>query len=634
LRHIGGSIIPFVFIDGPINLLTHPVSPVFPHALIRSHLVSICLVEYGAGSDLLLCHRFGSSTMSCAILNLNSIEKKGGSEGKMRATLLILAVWMLAACSPKPSRRVPAAVLTPTQASTVSPARSSTLAASRTHSPAATSTPTQVSTAAPARSSTLAASRSHPPAAVTPTPESTAAPAHTSTRRPPATPARRATTLVPSPSATIDLSRQVTRTPAASPLCPPLTPGLPPDFKLPDTLYDVTNHEVIDQVLAYLNRGSSLESVSAALQSTYAGSFNHTSLIQDVNGDQAPDLVLDIPHVWVAGCRDGQYVALYDNPEAGEYEGILEVGDVNRDGVAEITFYDLIFNDWESYFRILEWDGEHFVDLIQRGREDPAWKDSTLGRFLTWYDPYQYLGAFEMGGWVNEVNYRDQDGDGMLEFYLDLNSPFSYDALILGPWRSTHEIYTWDGRKYMFSGLEIDPPRYRFQAVQDGDRLSFVGRYAEALALYQTAIFGSGMATWSRTNYREQIDSLAGETPIPTLIPYDAQEYGHLAAYARLRILLLHLVQGHTSDAQVVYDTLQARFPAGAPGHQYAQAAAAFWEQYQSSHSLAQACQVVIQAATADPAEFFRYLGNTERGEGDFGEQSHLYLPEDACPFR
>ncbi len=45
----------------------------------------------------------------------------------------------------------------------------------------------------------------------------------------------------------------------------------------------------------------------------------------------------------------------------------------------------------------------------------------------------------------------------------------------------------------------------------------------------------------------------------------DPNEYPNLAAYARYRIMLLYLLQGWDSDAQVIYETLQEIILRGHP---------------------------------------------------------------------
>jgi hypothetical protein len=60
--------------------------------------------------------------------------------------------------------------------------------------------------------------------------------------------------------------------------------------------------------------------------------------------------------------------------------------------------------------------------------------------------------------------------------------------------------------------------------------------------------------------------------------------------------------------------------------------AAEFWQEYQSSESLREACFAAINHAEEYKNDIFTYLGNTEE-DTSHGTQSHYYTPWDMCPF-
>lgn len=180
-----------------------------------------------------------------------------------------------------------------------------------------------------------------------------------------------------------------------------------------------------------------------------------------------------------------------------------------------------------------------------------------------------------------------------------------------------------------------DPPEYRFQAVQDGDRASLAGQYDKALGFYQQAIFDDKLEGWSRAQrdyvlqvHFDQEDGTA--TPVETRPPLDPAEYPALAAYARYRIMLLHVVQGHLSDAKVVYDTLQAKFPEGQHGYIQAELATAFWKRYAMSGDIGDACNAAIEYTQSNSIDILFYLGNNSQ----YGSQNLAYTPETVCPFQ
>ena len=127
----------------------------------------------------------------------------------------------------------------------------------------------------------------------------------------------------------------------------------------------------------------------------------------------------------------------------------------------------------------------------------------------------------------------------------------------------------------------------------------------------------------------EILDLEKNPTPITNyLLCADLTEYPSLAAYAYYRIMLLHIVQGHESDAGTVYKTLQQKFRNDLYGHPYEEMATAFWDAYQSTHKMYDGCAAAIEYAAEHP-EILAPLGSDYHGS-----QSHIYVPADVCPFR
>ncbi len=149
--------------------------------------------------------------------------------------------------------------------------------------------------------------------------------------------------------------------------------------------------------------------------------------------------------------------------------------------------------------------------------------------------------------------------------------------------------------------------------------------------MYQEAIFSdklNGYSTEIRDNLRARWDASFGTTPTATPYPLAPDEYPSLAAYAYYRIMLLHIVQNHESDAGTVYKTLQQKFGSDTYGHPYYEMATEFWNAYQSTHNMYDGCAAAIQYAAEHP-EILTPLGSDYHGS-----QSHIYVPADVCPFR
>jgi hypothetical protein len=231
---------------------------------------------------------------------------------------------------------------------------------------------------------------------------------------------------------------------------------------------------------------------------------------------------------------------------------------------------------------------------------------------------------------IASITITDIDGNGTKELVLKDYGPAGFDIIVnFGPWRGKRVVFTWDGLHFLLSFVEMDPPEYRFQALQDADRFFLMGDYDRALGYYQNVIFSKGLEWWSeeRKDYERQTyyaSLLEPPTPIPP--DPDPNEYPTLAAYARYRILLLHLTLGWESDAKVIYDSLQQKFPQGVTGHQYASLATTLWSSYQRSGDLAAACSEVIEYVDGHQDEILYPLNPYHYG------QSHRYTPEDICP--
>lgn len=93
-------------------------------------------------------------------------------------------------------------------------------------------------------------------------------------------------------------------------------------------------------------------------------------------------------------------------------------------------------------------------------------------------------------------------------------------------------------------------------------------------------------------------------------------------------MIILHTFLGELEAAQVKYATLQEKFPAGNPGHPYVEMATDFWNAYQSSGKIYNACAAAIAYADAH-SEILTPLGSDYHGW-----QSRIYKPADVCPFR
>lgn len=384
--------------------------------------------------------------------------------------------------------------------------------------------------------------------------------------------------------------------------------------------------EFEQNILNYLNTGGSASGLQWTLNNSLITinepvQFTTTISSTDITGDATPDLVMDLYYegpefvgdsLYIFQCKEGQYQAFalfpfgWFNPLGHETsDGLRAIRDMTLNGIPEIV-YSFIDNVgahgyFTRTFHIVEWDGAEFADLIVNP---------------DFYDPgssSNFAYAYNGDGVI-----RDTDDNGTLELLLTIGTaPHYVDE---GPQRNRTEVLSWNGVAFTAARSYYDPPEYRFQAARDGDEASIRGDYDEALAFYQQAIFDEKLFGWTGGRFADPF-YYGGETPTP-----DLEERPRLDAYSRYRIVLLHLLQGNMDPAQIVYDTLQEKFPANTVGHDYAQMAVAFWEDYLIHEDLTAACSMAIEFATT-----YWEIIVAPLGTGYYG-LSYPYHAEDVCP--
>ena len=396
-------------------------------------------------------------------------------------------------------------------------------------------------------------------------------------------------------------------------------------------------------ILEALNNGIPFDTIDEALRED----IHYWSSVEsiDLTGDGIAEvLVTDLIYrVFILGCDQGAYRIFLN------YEDIMSSSmtpprifafeDMNLNGTPEILWTFQVGTGGTQVIDVHEWNGHSFTRIIINTPGGHIIQDSNLWRALWWYFPYSgYDGPPGMEG-PAEVIVRDLDMNGTKEIIAIDQGPIDRYKFICNPprtepWRVMEKIYTWDGHYYSLSSVEMELPIYRFQAIQDADRLFLLGEYDRALALYQDVVFSNTLEWWSpeRMTYVAQEHCLQYErSNSPIVEPEHFQnpsEYLSLAAYARYRIMLHHVVRGWLPEAELVYETLVSNFPPASTGYTYVEISSVFWENYQSSRDSAFACKAAIEFVESNPSTLF-YLGRP-----DHGHQSHRYTPQDLCPLK
>jgi hypothetical protein len=294
----------------------------------------------------------------------------------------------------------------------------------------------------------LLATCSTPEAAPTPTATNAPTPPRTRTAIPTATERAEITTSTPPSSVTPSLS--------ATQSAPAVECPQPSDQTV--TISPIGPESSIvegfePQILEYLNvRGSAdgLEAILSKLTLTDSDGTTWQARTQvistDVTGDTTPDVVIDLSFfvegqyadgaVFAFMCRQGQYeggavtriggaVLTSESPDPG----IRAIQDMNGNGVPEIvlSYIEVIGThvNFTRLFRIIEWDGEQFVDLIES--DDP-----------------NHPNAAEVNNGDGTI--YDTDGDGTAELVLTNGPGRGPDAGT--PDHPRTEVWAWNGSAF------------------------------------------------------------------------------------------------------------------------------------------------------------------------------------------
>jgi len=437
----------------------------------------------------------------------------------------------------------------------------------------------------------------------------------------------------PSPSTSPTLGPPTTRTPAPPAVCPKADERAVANVSL--ILSPSVVEDLKAQILEYLNSGGSATGLRNALARVRYVEADHENqghaFVQsiDVTGDTTPDIVVDLvfPYpefgvLFVFQCERGAYHDIYahliggaQHMQPGSEDGFRDIADMNGNGVPDIIFSYVVSTSARGYrnreFQIMEWDGTEFIHLIP-GDENTGSSSSSFAY------------SFDGDGYIT-----DTDNNGTPELaIMQVTIPEYPDS---GPQRGRTDFWEWDGYQIAFARWEYEPPIYRFQAVQDGDDATRFGEYEKALAFYQQAIFDRDLLGWSRGQYWPDAwykSELMGG-PMPTPTP-DPNERPRLEAYARYRIMLLHILKGHLPEATIVYNTLREKFPEGKIGHSYAELADVFWQVYFESEDIDAACQNATVFAEATAEDILVPLGSDFYGwaNRDYGAQDICLMYE------
>jgi hypothetical protein len=277
----------------------------------------------------------------------------------------------------------------------------------------------------------------------------------------------------------------------------------------------------------------------------------------------------------VAGCANGAYLLRYQIATGGAVPQIISTGDLNADNRA-----DLLFS----------------AEACAADNTD----DCAFRTQLLTFDPPSGRFVSLLNGTIASAvapTLRDIDDDRVQEIVV--RSDFDGNRAT-GPLRTGTTIYDWNGTNYTLSIVQLDPPRFKIQILQEADRAFTRQDYESAISLYSQAETDTGLRFW----YND--------------------EQGLLSSYAFYRLVLAY---AYTEDERLLptYQAAVQPYPDPAAAPVYITLLNTFWNALQVTGNLNSACREV-QAIIGTRPEALELLNR-------YGSRSPTYTAADFCPF-
>lgn len=226
----------------------------------------------------------------------------------------------------------------------------------------------------------------------------------------------------------------------------------------------------IEAIRIFLNNGGTTENLRLEIIEEW-DAFGEVGYLRDdtdLTGEGQGDLVMgytapgDVGTLLIFGCQNGRYELLYEAIADGiAPPELVHLGDINNNLPAEVVFARRICVDadfCELQIQVVAWSARvgGFANL--------------LGETLTTLDLPRM---------------SDFDSDSVLELIVPLENNGTSET---GPLRTGLNIYDWNGELYLLSFIELNPPRYRIQVVQEGDKAFANFDPESAIRSYEVAI--------------------------------------------------------------------------------------------------------------------------------------------------
>jgi hypothetical protein len=377
------------------------------------------------------------------------------------------------------------------------------------------------------------------------------------------------------PATAVALANQPTPTPNYA-ACP--VPANPPL----DATAPTNGLALRTTILGYLTQGGAPLALTDQLRAWgVIGEEGAVEINTDFTGAGQADVILSYAApdeggtLLVMGCANGAYNLRYQISTGGTPPQIISTGDLNAD-----TRPDLLFSA-ETCAADNPDDCAFRTQLITF--------DAASGRFVSLLNGTLSSAAAPAT--------RDIDDDRVQEIVV--RSDFDGNRAT-GPLRTGTYIYDWNGVTFTLSIVQLDPPRFKIQVLQEADRAFNRQEFESAIGLYNQAELDTGLRFWFN------------------------DEQGLLSSYAFYRLVLAY---AYIEDERLLptYQAATQPFPDPASAPIYITLLNTFWNALQVTGNLNSACREV-QAIIGTRPEALELLNR-------YGSRSPTYTAADLCPF-
>lgn len=191
--------------------------------------------------------------------------------------------------------------------------------------------------------------------------------------------------------------------------------------------------------------------------------------------------------------------------------------------------------------------------------------------------------------------------------------------------RSVRLTYAWQGNELQLAKRDFLPSAYRFHALEDAQIALDAGDVELALTSYQKAASDDSLKDSLSWFEFENLDFNLNDTASMTKVEKIAHQYQ--TAFAYFRIIMLSASLENSSQLNQRVKQIMLLYPAENPGHEFAELAGVFQDEFGNSASRSQACEKVNKLIE----DKYPHLTGPNGHVGNWGDQGEFTI-DVICP--